>query len=455
MDDQGQFTSHMPQAVAHLSGEPELFAAWEYQVTARQAEAKKITAILDYQDRLIAYYCEDPSVLRYQAQKAAVRDAATLLGVSEFITGIMLEAAGFTRDHLPATWRAFTAGQIDMLRLRKIAEASCELEHHLVPHVDSAAAEKAATGRSISEFQRWLSRYIADVDYEAYGRLCSSKRKDRYIRFLHGADGMSHIDARLPTVEAAAIQKRLTITARRQHSRPQQNQPNQNPSHISTNEADDEADQRTLAQREADLFSAWLRTGDTPEDGAAALEAKIMIMIPEATLTGASEEPATAADRSWRLPAEQARALAGHPEAQHQWYSGRVRNNRDEADVDVLSVTYTGRYPPARLRDALIFRDGACRAKGCSVPAERCDLDHQTPWDAGGETSAANLWALCRRHHRLKSHGFHPPPAPDRGGRSPGQERAGPETNDSTEDPLPSLPPVDIIWAFHTFTLTA
>lgn len=472
MDDQVTLISRMPKALTHLADEPELAAAWEHQVTARKAEAKKITALLNYLGRLVAYYCEDPSVLRYQAKKAAVRDAATLLGVSEFTTGIMLEAAGFTRDHLPATWKAFSAGRIDMLRLRKIAEAGCELELHLVPHIDEAAAEKAATGRSISEFQRWLSRYIAEVDYEAYGRLCSAKRKDRYVRFLHGADGMSHIDARLPTVEAAAIQKRLTITARRQGSKPQHVSP-QVPEHsgtsadvshqthaseTSTPDAgadEDHTDRRTLVQREADLFSAWLRTGDTPEEGAAPVEAKIMIMIPEATLAGTGEEPATAADRSWRLPADQTRALAHHPEAQHHWYYGSTRRNLDEADVDVLSVTSTGRYPPARLRDSLIFRDGVCRAKGCSVPAERCDLDHQTPWDAGGETSAANLWALCRRHHRLKSHGFLPPPSPESVRVSPGQERASPETDGPAAGLPPALPPVDIMWAFHTFTLTA
>src|SRR5699024_8306078 len=132
--------------------------------------------------------------------------------------------------------------------------------------------------------------------------------------------------------------------------------------------------------------------------------------IPEATLTGDAEEPAMAADRSWVLDAEQARALAGDPDDEHDWYQGHTRQRAGEADVDVLSVTYTGRYPPARLRDALICRDGHCQTQGCTVPAERCDLDHQTPFDAGGKTSAANLWALCRRHHRLKSHGYLTPP---------------------------------------------
>ena len=135
-----------------------------------------------------------------------------------------------------------------------------------------------------------------------------------------------------------------------------------------------------------------------------------MIMIPEATLTGDSDEPAIAADRSWALPADQARDLAANHDAEHEWYQGQVRIQPSEADVDVLSVTYVGRYPPARLRDALTFRDGRCQTQGCTVPAERCDLDHQLPWDSGGKTNAKNLWALCRRHHRLKSHGFlHPP----------------------------------------------
>lgn len=175
-----------------------------------------------------------------------------------------------------------------------------------------------------------------------------------------------------------------------------------------------------------------------------------MIMVPEAALTGASQEPATAADRSWRLPADHARRLAGDPEAQHEWYEGWTRSDAREADVDVLSVSYTGRYPPARLRDALIFRDGTCQATGCSVPAERCDLDHQLPWDAGGETAGTNLWALCRRHHRLKSHGFlHPP------GDHPQGQRASPEKESSPKSPQAPLPTVDIVWAFHTYTLTA
>ena len=46
-------------------------------------------------------------------------------------------------------------------------------------------------------------------------------------------------------------------------------------------------------------------------------------------------------------------------------------------------------------------RDVTCRFPGCTVPARECDLDHLIPFPQG-PTNAANLHALCRRHHQLK-----------------------------------------------------
>ena len=44
----------------------------------------------------------------------------------------------------------------------------------------------------------------------------------------------------------------------------------------------------------------------------------------------------------------------------------------------------------------------------CGRHASGCDLDHVTPYDdhgPPGQTSAANLAPLCRRHHRAKTSG--------------------------------------------------
>ena len=40
----------------------------------------------------------------------------------------------------------------------------------------------------------------------------------------------------------------------------------------------------------------------------------------------------------------------------------------------------------------------------CTRPARSCDNDHVHPHARGGPTCTCNLAALCRRHHRLKTH---------------------------------------------------
>ncbi len=67
-------------------------------------------------------------------------------------------------------------------------------------------------------------------------------------------------------------------------------------------------------------------------------------------------------------------------------------------------IVCAGYQPSARLREQVILRDRTCVFPWCTRPARAGDLDHITPWESGGPTSTANLAALCRRHHRLKTH---------------------------------------------------
>jgi hypothetical protein len=78
--------------------------------------------------------------------------------------------------------------------------------------------------------------------------------------------------------------------------------------------------------------------------------------------------------------------------------------------VDWSTTTYT---PGKVLRRAVEARDATCTFPMCDRPAERGDLDHITPFnhhhnkadETQGQTRAENLHALCRRHHRAKTHG--------------------------------------------------
>ena len=80
--------------------------------------------------------------------------------------------------------------------------------------------------------------------------------------------------------------------------------------------------------------------------------------------------------------------------------------------VDHATVQPVDRHdPPARMADAVRFRDETCVYPACRRAAESCDLDHivgYVPPDEGGppgQTSADGLAPLCRRHHRAKTFG--------------------------------------------------
>ena len=49
------------------------------------------------------------------------------------------------------------------------------------------------------------------------------------------------------------------------------------------------------------------------------------------------------------------------------------------------------------------LRDLTCRFPGCDVPADKCDIDHTVPYQAGGPTHPSNLKLECRCHHLLKT----------------------------------------------------
>jgi hypothetical protein len=52
--------------------------------------------------------------------------------------------------------------------------------------------------------------------------------------------------------------------------------------------------------------------------------------------------------------------------------------------------------------EAITIRAGTCRYPTCTVPADRCDLDHHEPVPKG-ITSGTNMDPFCRRHHRGKT----------------------------------------------------
>jgi hypothetical protein len=77
------------------------------------------------------------------------------------------------------------------------------------------------------------------------------------------------------------------------------------------------------------------------------------------------------------------------------------------------SLSAPGYEIPDRTRDHITLRDRTCVFPWCTRPARGCDIDHVIAYDhhadaegraQPGPTSTDNLAALCRTHHRLKTH---------------------------------------------------
>ena len=82
--------------------------------------------------------------------------------------------------------------------------------------------------------------------------------------------------------------------------------------------------------------------------------------------------------------------------------------------IDLNTELSTTAYEiPDRIRDQVVLRDTTCVFPWCTRPARGCDIDHVIPFDHDatadgrpqpGPTTTSNLAALCRSHHRLKTH---------------------------------------------------
>lgn len=125
--------------------------------------------------------------------------------------------------------------------------------------------------------------------------------------------------------------------------------------------------------------------------------AAVTIIVPFTTAVGLSDAPGEIPGYGW-VAAEQARQIIVNPGS--TWRRLAVDLHTGAA----LELQTTAYRPTAAMRAHVEAVDGTCRAPGCTVPAARCDLDHDIPWPSG-PTQVSNLTSKHRRHHNLHTHG--------------------------------------------------
>ncbi|WP_194420311.1 HNH endonuclease signature motif containing protein [Microbacterium abyssi] len=333
------------------------------------------------------FVLEDAQDAADQAERAAVSDIALRLKRSEEDVQAELAVVQAAMRRLPTLWGHARDGFVSMYlvtrtvgalgRVRAPANATAEqqeAEREAARRIDEATSEWALTCSPVN-FLRRLKRLTDRLDPEPAEMRHTRAVADRRVCVEHVDDGMSWINAYIPTTEALAVDRRLAATAKQVKK-------------------SDPCETRTIAQIRADLYSEWLRGVGTDR----AAQTKIFVTIPVQLLDDASSD---AVD----LPVPEAE-IVGHgpidPLTAKQLLLDTGVFRRvivDPIRSVVIDMDRRSRHATQAQRDWLILQHGTCARDGCTRLALDADIDHNTPWAQGGTTNLEDLRPLCPRHH--------------------------------------------------------
>ncbi len=379
---------------------------------------------IDAFDRLVAWAVSRQAVAvnelrrrrQSQGRAAFVADeVAARLGTTRAAgQRIVGEAMGL--EQVPQVWDALDRGAVDPRKAAMLCDEILALPALLRFDVASEVVPLAGD-LTVPALRGRIRRRALAADPDAAARAHERERRGRYVSLDPVRDGMAWLHAYLPAPDAVAVHATLSALA----------------------DAAPSDDPRGMDERRADalvdVVTRWLDAGTCPDGTPLPRRQRrrphLQVTVAASTLAGEDDAPAELAGYG-PISAEMARRIAreatwspvevdartGEARAVPSDRDGRVRSGAPPgsrpagsrpAGSRPASSRPAGYRPPAALADDVLARDRTCTFPGCRVPAVRCDLDHIEPFDptlpADDQTVGANLHALCRHHHNLKTHG--------------------------------------------------
>ncbi len=315
-------------------------------------------------------------------------DVATALRLSPTAAQNRIDVARVLVAHLPNTISALSTGEISAAHATVIAkETATAIRNGLS---DEAVFRVEQTALAHAEFHTpgqvatKVKTTIAKLAPEEFEEIVDRARDSRRVSCYPEADGMATVVAILPAEDAQTVMKSIEayILKRNQED-----------------EIDAEWSMLSADMKRADALTfitsqALASMADVVRPHRRPVTISVAIDLP--TLLGLAENPGQLAGYG-AIPASVARRLA----ADGNWQ----RFISDPATGNLLDFGREKYTPPQELVDFLLARDRICRFPGCRRTGQSLDIDHAHSWESGGETNPANLGLLCRRHHRMKTHG--------------------------------------------------
>jgi hypothetical protein len=299
-------------------------------------------------------------------------EVAAALRIPERTASIVIDEGFVLSTQLPATLAALREGVVSPRHVRiLISETAC-LDDDTRADVERRALRESH--RSTGDFARLVRRWCRRRDPATAAERRRTAFGERYVSYQPAPDGMAYFTALITATEAVAIDTRLDDAARSLHLR---------------------GDSRSFPQLRADVFTDVMLERISRDDRAyRGTKPTVVVTVPALTLLGRSSEHGEL-EGYGPIDAETARELASE--------APELRRMLVDPHTSVPLALGREKYRPARsLRLWLRLRDRHCRFPGCTNPVTTADIDHTRDWAFGGDTDAANLAHLCRKHHSLK-----------------------------------------------------
>jgi hypothetical protein len=285
-------------------------------------------------------------------------------------------------ERLPVVGMVFAAGDIDYRSFQTLVQRTdLIVDLDTLAAVDGQLARRASrwAGLSQGRLSREADRIVARADEDAVRRR-REREDDREVVVTDCGDGTATVYANVSATDGHAFDRHLDALAATVC----------------------DADPRTKQQRrsaaigaiaaKADRLGCRCGKADCPAGGKVASNVVLHIVAEQSAVDGRSAAPAYLIGGNESIPAEMVAELAD---------TARCRPLADLTDAP----PEPGYVPSKALADFVRSRDLTCRAFGCDVPADKCDIDHCVPYAEGGLTHASNLSCKCRTHHLEKTFG--------------------------------------------------
>ena len=327
--------------------------------------------------------------------EAEREDISTALRLAPATAQSRIDIARTLVNNLPNTCSALATGEISSAHATVIARETAaairdgapesvifEIEQRAI-----AYAEFHTPGQVANHVRTTVAKFAPEEFEEVTNRATALRRVSCY----NEADGMSTVVAILPAADAQIVMNSIEAFILRQEQL-------SSGGGVALTSGEGTSAKLTIDQKRADALSAICTNflseiSETVTPQRRPLTVNVTIDLP--TLLGLAENPGQLAGYG-PIPASVARELASDA----KW----KRFITEPQTGNLLDFGRESYEPPQQLKDFLIARDRTCRFPGCRRSALLSDLDHAESWDSGGSTSPDNIGALCRRHHRLKTH---------------------------------------------------